>query len=72
LNNNFKLEIRYRLLKILSQDTKLTQREMAEKMGISLGSVNYCLDQKRVREDQPIQGLEKQVAVSVSSDDPGS
>jgi EPS-associated MarR family transcriptional regulator len=43
LNNNFKLEIRYRLLKILSQDTKLTQREMAEKMGISLGSVNYCL-----------------------------
>ena len=38
-------EIRYRLLKILSQESKLTQREMAKKMGISLGKVNYCLSE---------------------------
>ena len=37
------MEIYYRLLKILSQDPHLTQRALAQKMGISLGKVNYCL-----------------------------
>ena len=41
--NNFEQEIRYRLLKILSQESNLSQREMAKKMGVSLGKVNYCL-----------------------------
>jgi len=36
-------EIRYRLLKLLGEDPNLTQRQMAEKMGISLGKFNYCL-----------------------------
>ena len=36
-------EIRYRLLKLLGEDPNLTQRQMAEKIGISLGKFNYCL-----------------------------
>jgi len=43
MNNPYEHEIRYRLLKILSQDSSLTQREMSRCMGISLGKVNYCL-----------------------------
>ena len=45
MNNAFNREVRYRLLKVLSQDATLTQREMAGKMGISLGKVNYCLSE---------------------------
>lgn len=41
--NNLNQEIRYRLLKILESEGNLTQRQMAQKMGISLGKVNYCL-----------------------------
>jgi EPS-associated MarR family transcriptional regulator len=36
-------EIRYRLLKILSQERDHSQRRMAREMGISLGKVNYCV-----------------------------
>ena len=43
MNNFTQQEISYRLLKLLSRDADLTQREMAGKMGISLGKVNYCL-----------------------------
>ena len=45
MNNAFEQEIRYRLLKILSQQSSLTQRDMANQMGISLGKVNYCLSE---------------------------
>ena len=45
MNNPFEQEIRYRLLKILSRETSFTQREMAKKMGISLGKVNYSLSE---------------------------
>ena len=45
MNNPFEHEIRYRLLKILSQQSSLTQRDMAKQMGISLGKVNYCLSE---------------------------
>jgi transcriptional regulator with XRE-family HTH domain len=41
MNDAFNQEVRYGLLKVLSQDAGLTQREMAGKMGISLGSDNY-------------------------------
>jgi len=43
VNNFTQQEISYRLLKLLSRDADLTQREMAGEMGISLGKVNYCL-----------------------------
>ena len=41
--NSYKQGIRYRLLKILSEDSSLTQREMSRRMGISLGKLNCCL-----------------------------
>jgi len=45
MNKSNEQEIRYRLLKILSQDPNFTQRQMAQKMGISLGKINYCLSE---------------------------
>lgn len=36
-------EVRYRLLKLLEANPNLTQRQMAEEMGLSLGKFNYCL-----------------------------
>ena len=38
-------EIHYRLLKILENDSTLSQRRMAEAMGVSLGKLNYCLSE---------------------------
>jgi MarR family transcriptional regulator, temperature-dependent positive regulator of motility len=36
-------EAHYRLLRLLEQEPHLSQRELAERMGVSLGKVNYCL-----------------------------
>ncbi len=36
-------ETRYRLLKLLESRPELSQRELADEMGVSLGKVNYCL-----------------------------
>ncbi len=36
-------DIHYRVLHLLEDDPQLTQRELAKKLGISLGGVNYCL-----------------------------
>lgn len=36
-------EIHYQLLKMLKQNPNLTQRELAQELGISLGKTNYCL-----------------------------
>ncbi len=47
MNKPVAKEIAYNLLRILSEDADLTQREIAEKMGISLGKVNYCLSEFR-------------------------
>lgn len=33
----------YRLLKLLQDNPELTQRELAEAAGVSLGKINYCL-----------------------------
>ena len=43
MNTNDDQEIRYRLFKLLDDNPNLTQRQMAEQMGISLGKFNYCL-----------------------------
>ena len=45
MNHVYEQEIRYRLLKILAEKPKLGQREMAKKMGISLGKVNFCVSE---------------------------
>jgi EPS-associated MarR family transcriptional regulator len=36
-------EIRYRILKAVEEDPQITQRELASKLGVSVGKVNYCL-----------------------------
>lgn len=36
-------EVRYKLLKLLEPNPKLSQREVARELGVSLGKVNYCL-----------------------------
>lgn len=36
-------DTRFRILRLLQDSPELTQREIADKLGISLGSVNYCL-----------------------------
>ena len=36
-------EIAYKLLKLIESEPHLSQRDIAEKMGVSLGKTNYCL-----------------------------
>ena len=36
-------EIAYKLLKLIEAEPHLNQREIAQKMGVSLGKTNYCL-----------------------------
>jgi len=36
-------ELRYKLLKRLKQNPDISQRELAEVIGISLGKTNYCI-----------------------------
>ena len=43
MNPNFEQEVRYRILKILSTEPHISQREMSRRMGISLGKTNYVL-----------------------------
>ncbi|MFH1077346.1 MAG: MarR family EPS-associated transcriptional regulator [Pseudomonadota bacterium] len=43
MGNPYQEEIHYRILRLLSQDRRLSQREMAVEMGVSLGKINYCL-----------------------------
>lgn len=45
MNKMYEQEIRYRLLRVLSQDTNLSQRDMAKCIGISLGKINFCLSE---------------------------
>ena len=41
--NKIDPDVRFRVLHLLEEEPNLTQRELAEKLGISLGGVNYCL-----------------------------
>ena len=43
MNTAFDKEIRLKLLKLLQDEPELTQREMNQKMGVSLGKINYCI-----------------------------
>lgn len=36
-------DVHFRVLHLLEEEPELTQRELAERLGISLGGVNYCL-----------------------------
>ena len=43
MNNLYEQEVRYKILKLLTAEANLSQREMAKRMGISLGKTNYVL-----------------------------
>ena len=43
MNHAFEQEIHYRLLNLLTDESQLRQLDMAKKMGISVGKVNYCI-----------------------------
>jgi len=45
LNNREKTqeEARFKILRLLHDNPELTQRQLGERVGISLGAVNYCL-----------------------------
>jgi len=36
-------DVHFRVLHILVEEPEITQRELADKLGISLGGANYCL-----------------------------
>ena len=36
-------EYRYKILRLLEENPQLSQRDLAERLGISLGKANYCL-----------------------------
>jgi EPS-associated MarR family transcriptional regulator len=36
-------EIRYKVMRLLEANPRLSQRELSRELGISLGKVNYCL-----------------------------
>ena len=36
-------EIRYRILRELEQDPKISQRALAQNLGVSVGKANFCL-----------------------------
>ena len=36
-------DVHFRVLHLLEEEPALTQRDLAQKLGISLGGVNYCL-----------------------------
>jgi EPS-associated MarR family transcriptional regulator len=36
-------EARFQLLRLLHENPELSQRELGERVGVSLGAVNYCL-----------------------------
>ena len=38
-----KQEVSLKVLRLLEDDPKLSQRDIADRLGVSLGSVNYCL-----------------------------
>jgi EPS-associated MarR family transcriptional regulator len=41
--NKIDPDVHFRVLHLLEEEPSLTQRELANKLGISLGGVNYCL-----------------------------
>lgn len=36
-------ETRYQLIKLIEKNPSISQRELADQLGVSLGKVNYCL-----------------------------
>lgn len=43
-STNVQEDTHFRILRILQENPDLTQREIAQKLGMSLGGINYCLN----------------------------
>jgi len=43
MNNVIDKEIHLKILRLLQDNSRITQREMNKKMGVSIGKINYCL-----------------------------
>ena len=43
LKSNFQEDNIFRIMQILQKQPDITQRELAEQVGISLGGINFCL-----------------------------
>ncbi len=43
LRDNEQSDLRFRALRALASEPELTQRQLADRLGVSLGRVNYCL-----------------------------
>ena len=41
---NIQEDTHFRIMRILQENSDLTQRELAEKPGMSVGGLNYCLN----------------------------
>lgn len=41
--NDLQEDTNFRVMRLLQENPDLTQRELAEKLGVSLGGLNYCL-----------------------------
>jgi EPS-associated MarR family transcriptional regulator len=41
--SKLKEDTNYRVMQLLQENPDLTQRELADKLGVSVGRVNYCL-----------------------------
>ena len=42
-DSNLSDELRYQLLKELDNNPNISQRQLAEELGVSLGKINYCI-----------------------------
>jgi len=57
----------FRVMRILQENPDLTQRELAEKLGVSVGGLNYLpqsLDGQGLGQDAKLSKQQKQVQVS--------
>jgi len=45
MNQTYEQEIHYRLLNLLADESQLRQLDMAKKMGVSVGKVNFCISE---------------------------
>ena len=36
-------ELAYKVIKLIEQEPEISQRELSRELGVSLGSINYCL-----------------------------
>lgn len=39
-----KAEVRFRVMRAIAQNPKMSQRDLASELGVSLGGINYCIN----------------------------